>query len=228
MTRDTKPNFPRSSLRGSGVGYFFSESQSIEAGSALGSFFTKSQGLDLKEKWVSVFDGIYAISESGVLKRTKETGGNSPVGKIIKPWKTEKGYLKYYLSINRSKISVFCHKLVAMAFIGPRPNGLQINHKDGNKLNNHFSNLEYVTPLENHIHSAKLGLHNGGFIPGGLIEWAFKLKRSGLTLDEISRITGISRSYADKVLKAKARKEITVLLRDHNAPREGVGGQCAT
>lgn len=41
------------------------------------------------------------------------------------------------------------HTLVAYAFMGPRPEGLVINHKDGNKQNNRFQNLEYVTQSEN-------------------------------------------------------------------------------
>lgn len=45
------------------------------------------------------------------------------------------------------------HYLVISAFIGPREDGFQVNHKDGNKLNNHISNLEYVTASENVKHS---------------------------------------------------------------------------
>lgn len=41
------------------------------------------------------------------------------------------------------------HRLVAAKFIGPCPEGMEINHKDGNKENNHWTNLEYVTHAEN-------------------------------------------------------------------------------
>lgn len=41
------------------------------------------------------------------------------------------------------------HTLVLEAFVGPRPNGLECRHLDGNKLNNHISNLSWGTHLEN-------------------------------------------------------------------------------
>lgn len=44
------------------------------------------------------------------------------------------------------------HSLVAEVFIGPRPEGMQVNHKDGNRYNNSVENLEYVTPSENIRH----------------------------------------------------------------------------
>lgn len=47
---------------------------------------------------------------------------------------------KYYTTV---------HRIVASCFIGPRPEGLVIDHVDGNKLNNSSDNLEYVTSKEN-------------------------------------------------------------------------------
>lgn len=51
--------------------------------------------------------------------------------------------------------------LVARAFIG-QPNGLQVNHKDGDKANNSLENLEYVTASENLKHAARTGLAFSG------------------------------------------------------------------
>ena len=53
---------------------------------------------------------------------------------------------------------VSIHRLVYETFVGKIPKGMQINHKDGNKNNNHISNLEVVTPKENTAHAWRLGL----------------------------------------------------------------------
>jgi hypothetical protein len=52
---------------------------------------------------------------------------------------------------------VYVHKLICMAFYGQcKPGFCYVNHKDGNKLNNKASNLEWVSPSENIYHSWKL------------------------------------------------------------------------
>ena len=47
---------------------------------------------------------------------------------------------------------------VAHAFIGVRPEGMQINHKNGIKTDNRVENLEYISPSDNLKHAVKMGL----------------------------------------------------------------------
>lgn len=61
----------------------------------------------------------------------------------------EGGYLKCRLSVNGKSMLQSMHEIVAHAFIGARPNGLSLDHIDGNPSNNHHSNLRYVTQREN-------------------------------------------------------------------------------
>lgn len=64
-----------------------------------------------------------------------------------------KGYERITLSENSNKKSFSIHRLVALHFI-PNPNNLRyVNHKDGNKLNNHVNNLEWCNNSSNLKHA---------------------------------------------------------------------------
>jgi hypothetical protein len=56
------------------------------------------------------------------------------------------------------KITCKVHRLVAQTFISNPDDKPNINHKDGNKKNNHISNLEWVTTAENNHHQLNTGL----------------------------------------------------------------------
>jgi hypothetical protein len=86
------------------------------------------------------------------------TTKNTYSGKILKPYITGRGYSRVTFSIDSVIKLCFTHGLVANAFIGPKPEGLQVNHIDGVKENNRSKNLEYVTPKENQRHASRLGL----------------------------------------------------------------------
>ncbi len=96
----------------------------------------------------------YAISNVGRVMRQKGKIG-ATVGKILKISISKKGYPTIRLSAVGTRL---LHSLVAEAFIGERPPGLCVNHKDGIKTNCTVSNLEYVTVQENNIHAYANGL----------------------------------------------------------------------
>lgn len=71
---------------------------------------------------------------------------------ILKGSVGENGYKYYRLSKDNKKKMFYAHRLVAEYFL-PNPDNLPVvNHKDGNKLNNHVSNLEWVSYSENSYH----------------------------------------------------------------------------
>ena len=61
----------------------------------------------------------------------------------------QKGYLVADLSINGKVKKMFVHRLVALTYIPNEDNKPQVDHIDRNKTNNHFSNLRWVTHVEN-------------------------------------------------------------------------------
>ena len=83
---------------------------------------------------------------------------NRHTGHVLKPQPNGKGYLR----VSIGKKLQFVHRLVAEKYI-PNPEGKeQVNHKDGNKLNNSADNLEWVTNQENRTHAVETGLHLEG------------------------------------------------------------------
>jgi len=79
--------------------------------------------------------------------------------KEIKGSLTKKGYL----AVELDREFWFIHRLVATLFIENKENKEQINHIDGNKLNNHVSNLDWCTNLENMQHAYATGLQFNDF-----------------------------------------------------------------
>ena len=77
------------------------------------------------------------------------------VKRKLKKSKCCKGYYHFWMQGKYKKV----HHIIAEYHFGKRPDKYCVNHKDGNKLNNHISNLEYVTLAENTRHSYLTGLH---------------------------------------------------------------------
>lgn len=107
----------------------------------------------MAEEWRAVpgFDG-YEVSNQGRVRGWKHRYGVRNKPHEMKLQVDYHGYVKAYLVRDGVQRPIGVHRLVAAAFIGPCPTGLQVNHRDGCKANNAPENLEYVTPSENVKH----------------------------------------------------------------------------
>lgn len=104
-----------------------------------------------------ILDGAYVVSDDGRVFRNKPSKG-ARVGREIRQHLDSNGYLRLVLSVECCLRNAWVHRLVAEAFLGPCPRGLQVNHRDGDKRNNAESNLEYVSPSANIKHALRSGL----------------------------------------------------------------------
>jgi hypothetical protein len=93
------------------------------------------------EIWSQSING-YEISDHGRFR-------NRSTGYILSEGNYSNGY-KFYAVKRKGYLA---HRLVALAFIPNPDNKRCVNHKDGNKSNNHISNLEWMTYSENHKHA---------------------------------------------------------------------------
>lgn len=119
------------------------------------------------EQWRSVtipgFDCDYQVSQFGRIKSLQRASRGEKSRRLtdrILPGKVRHdGYMVVNLTSEKGQRSFAVHRLVAMAFIKNPRQAPEVNHKDGNKLNNHVSNLEWVTHQENILHAISIGLN---------------------------------------------------------------------
>jgi DNA-binding transcriptional regulator YiaG len=119
----------------------------------------------MKELWKTISNyPDYECSNLGKIRNKNKYYYSTYKGTLLKRKKKkllvgEKLSQKGYLRITLEKKTHFVHRIVALTWILNLKNLPQINHKDGNKLNNAIENLEWVTNQQNRNHAVKNKLH---------------------------------------------------------------------
>ena len=114
-----------------------------------------------EEVWKEIqdYEGFYKISNHGniesITRYVKHNHGGlrKEKGKPIKLCLNQDGYYCIVLSKNSIKKTFLVHRIVAQHYLENNYQKLLVNHIDGNKTNNHYSNLEWCTTQENTEHA---------------------------------------------------------------------------
>lgn len=100
----------------------------------------------------------YEVSSSGRIRSLKKKT-------IMTPYVSKNGYEQIKLFKNSKRYAKYVHRLVAETFLDCPGTNFEVNHIDGNKLNNFVSNLEWCTHSQNTRHAIKNGLFTPYHLP---------------------------------------------------------------
>ena len=158
----------------------------------------------MTEHWKPIAESpMYEINEHGVVRNTK-------TGLILKQ-KSNYGYMYVSLQIDGKAHQRRVHRLVALAFV-PNPDcKSDVNHIDGNKKNNHVSNLEWCTPSENLIHAYETGLRSRDARSAYTNRRKRVVRDDGMTFEsmtEAANYIGLTPSRMSKLIRANRKTRI--------------------
>lgn len=163
------------------------------------------------EEWKTITDfPKYQISSFGRVKSFHQ----SKLGKIRKLANHRQGYIEVILKSNSSKGKVFkVHRLVALHFISNPKNKSEVNHKDGNKRNNHIDNLIWATRNENQQHAFNTGLQiglKGELNPASKLtnKDIINIRSSNLKQIDLIKLYGLGKSAIQNIRHKKSWKHI--------------------
>ena len=134
-------------------------------------------------------------------------------------WKNidQLGYYNTQLRMRPKYRQVRIHQLVGEYFVDNPNNKPCINHKDGDKLNNHYTNLEWCTIGENTSHAFSIGLinktgenHHHAKLKDADIPKIFELRQQGLIMRDIGNIFGVSRRTIGDVLNRNLWTHVSI------------------
>jgi len=119
----------------------------------------------MEEIWKDIkgYEGLYQISNFGNIKSVERIAFRNKTTfkkkeKLLSPFLNRNGYLAIVLWKDGKYKMTYIHRLVTLTFIQNVNKLEQVNHKDGNKLNNRVDNLEWCSRSDNIKHAVKCGL----------------------------------------------------------------------
>lgn len=162
--------------------------------------------------------GFYEASDDGkVRSKARVVEKRSRWGGVLRQFYKERllkphiadGYALVHLGFDGKKVGISVHRMVAMAFHGPPPEGQECCHCDGNSLNNHASNLRWDTHFANNQDRKKHGNYpTGQDHPMSKFSEDFLAGvRSGRTGLREAMSKGMSKTHFYRVLKSVSQTD---------------------
>ena len=136
----------------------------------------------------------YDVSDEGQVRSRRCTKS-----RILKHYYHRQGYPTVSLMREGKRRCKLVHHLVLLAFVGPRPDGMEIRHIDGDVTNNSLSNLAYGTRSENQSDRVLHGTINST-LTKRVVRVIRGLHRCGFTYARLSRLFTVSPSTIRRVV----------------------------
>ncbi len=167
------------------------------------------------EEWRSVvgYEAHYAISNFGrvySLPRYRRGKSGAPTrvkGRYMKTRINSAGYEDVLLRKDNERTTrsqhFTIHKLVALAFLGARPEGHQVDHIDSNRLNNRLENLRWLPALENFRRSSAAKLNKLA------VAKIMQEVKSGKTQTQVAAEHSIAFGTVSKIMRGTRWRDIT-------------------
>lgn len=100
------------------------------------------------------FQSRYMCNKEGIIVSVDTIEKGVIKGYLIRPYVNRDHYVEYVIMETNGKMRhINAHRIVASLFLKPKAGKTDVNHKDGNRQNNHVDNLEWVSRSENIRHS---------------------------------------------------------------------------
>lgn len=152
----------------------------------------------------------YEVSNLGRVRRITGLRGR-PNNAVLRATLDAHGYPSVYPSVDGRRLARKVHRLVAEAFLGPKPTAShEVAHNDGVRTNPRASNLRWATRAENHADKLKHGTDNRGERHGmskmttAGVRWAMSQRKLGRTVKELATALGVNRETVGKALRGES------------------------
>jgi hypothetical protein len=158
----------------------------------------------MTERWKACLGGYFEVSDRGQIRRIKSRR-TSHCGRVV-PYLVQPGLAGAGYRALRPWIegvagrAVYVHRLVAEAFIGPCPEGHEVNHLNGNKQDNRVENLEYTTRQGNVIHARDQRRVGRQKLTPGAVDAIRRHSAKGVAVGALAALYGVSKSTIHRVV----------------------------